>query len=329
MVAHRRIDRGAVLLVAAVLATGCLGAAREHSGRSASAPPTARVLAALDAVAPDSSAPSAAAATPLVHPAPTSAPTTDPGIDGAPAGGQPFAPEATPRPGPSPRPTAAPEPSPGPTPAPPVALDPPPGPGKFRMDLYRPGDHVRQVTTSMCVPASMQMMINMMESGPADRTRQTQRELYQQARSFSPWLTAERGGASARGWAAVLTQMGYGNFQLLTLPTMDEALRSAARQMRLTGKPVGLLVWSGRHAWVMSGFKASADPAWTNEFEVSAVWLEDPWYGRTDRTWGAGLQRHTLMSTADLRSSFVSWRSRHWQGISPTAPRFVIVAPLS
>ena len=324
MLAHRHIDRGAVLLLAGVMATGCLGAAQEPSGGTTSTPPTARAVAALQAVPPASPTLTTTAPTPVAN----LAPTTDPGIGGAPAGG-PLAPVSTPRPGPSPRPTAVPQPSPAPTPAPVVALDPPPGPGKFRMDLYSRGDHVRQVTTSMCVPASMQMMINMMEGGPPDRTRETQRELYQQARSFSPWLTAERGGASARGWAAVLTQMGYGNFQLLTLSTMDEALRSAARQMRLTGKPVGLLVWSGRHAWVMSGFRATADPAWRNEFEVSAVWLEDPWYGRTDRKWGAGLQPHTLMSTDDLRASFVSWRSRHWQGISPSESRFVIVAPLS
>ena len=34
----------------------------------------------------------------------------------------------------------------------------------------------------------------------------------------------------------------------------------AAKAMRTTGKPVGLLMWRGRHAWVMSGFRATADP---------------------------------------------------------------------
>ena len=42
--------------------------------------------------------------------------------------------------------------------------------------------------------------------------------------------------------------------------TLDEALRLAAASIRQTNRPVGLLVWRGRHAWVMSGFKATADP---------------------------------------------------------------------
>jgi hypothetical protein len=42
--------------------------------------------------------------------------------------------------------------------------------------------------------------------------------------------------------------------------TIDEAMRLAAMSIRTTGRPVGLS--SGRaHAWVMSGFEATADPA--------------------------------------------------------------------
>lgn len=267
------------------------------------------------------------AATPAVAPLPT------PGLSAAP-----LAParttDATVQPSPSgaPSPTssasAVPTPSAAPTPSPvPLVLDPPAKPGKFAMDVYRPHAHVRQATTSMCVPASMQIMINLMSAGDPDRSRETQDELYALARSYSPWISADRDGASARGWAAGLEQLGYGHFEMTSLPTMDEALRSAARQMRFTGKPAGLLVWKGDHAWVMSGFKASADPAWTDEFDVTAVWIEDPWSGRTDRTWGAGLDPHTLLATDELRDDFVSWPSRWFAPVFGAAERFVIVAP--
>jgi hypothetical protein len=196
------------------------------------------------------------------------------------------------------------------------------------MDIYRTHAHVRQATVSMCVPASMQIMLNLMNAGEPDRTRATQDGLYSLARSYSPWLTAERGGASARGWAAGLNELGYGDFELMALGSMDEALHKAAQQMRFTGKPVGLLVWRGDHAWVMSGFKATADPGWTDDFEVTAVWIEDPWFGRTDRKWGEGLAPHSLVGTEAMRADFVSWTAPHLSfqyGID----RFYLVLPLS
>ena len=208
-------------------------------------------------------------------------------------------------------------------------LEPPAKQGKFAMDLYLPRAHVRQATNAMCVPASMQIMINLMSGLAPDRSKATQHSLYTLARSYSPWITPDRVGASANGWAAGLDQLGYGNFDLMSLATMDEALKAAARQMRFTGKPVGLLVWEGDHAWVMSGFKATADPGWTDDFEVTAVWIEDPWYGRLDRTWGRGLEPHTLLTTDELRDDFVNWPSRWFAGIFGTQNRYVIVAPIS
>lgn len=198
------------------------------------------------------------------------------------------------------------------------------------MDLHRRQAHVRQVTTAMCVPASMQIMINLMSGGAPDRTEETQRELYALARSYSPWITPDRRGAAANGWAAGLEYLGYGNFEPQGLPTLDEALRTAARQMRFLNKPVGLIVWSGDHAWVMSGFRATADPAWTDNFDVTAVWIEDPWSGRTDRTWGKGLAPHTLVSRDDLGDDFLAWPSRWFARLSGASSyRWVIVAPLA
>jgi hypothetical protein len=340
---HRHLARLAALLAGALLSAGCLGSpVTEHTLPAGGMPPPAAApRAAAPTTVPASQVGRAPSPTP--SPAPSLLPTAEPLVAAAPAGGssaaRPPAVDGPPVPAPTPAPSA---PSALPTRQPAVAvpwnpgpispavlasLEPAPRPGKFRLDLYRDGDHVRQVTMSMCVPASMQMMINIMEAGTPDRSRQTQKELYELARSWSPWLTADRGGASARGWAAGLAQLGYGDFALLTLPTMDEALRAAARQMRVSGKPVGLLVWAGKHAWVMSGFKATADPAFTDDYEVTAVWVEDPWFGRTDRTWGTGLAPHTLITADELADKFVTWRSRYYLSSDSSVGRFVIVAP--
>jgi len=197
------------------------------------------------------------------------------------------------------------------------------------MDISQPKAFVRQATTAMCVPASMQIMINLMTDAAPDRSRETQNSLYTLARSYSPWITPDRRGASANGWAAGLNHLGFGQFETMSIGSMTEALKVAARQMRYTGKPVGLIVWAGDHAWVMSGFKSTADPAWTDDFEVTAVWVEDPWYGRTDRTWGTGLAPHSLVSKTDLADDFVNWPSRYFAPAYGMSERYVIVAPRS
>jgi hypothetical protein len=206
-----------------------------------------------------------------------------------------------------------------------IRLRPRPRRGAFRMDLYRPGDHVRQYTGSWCVGASMQMMINIIERGRPDRSRRTQKALYDLARDVSPW-EERRPGASTYGWAGGLTELGHGPYVELSSPGKQGALRIAARQMRYTRKPVGLLVWSGRHAWVMSGFRATADPGYTDDFEVTHVYIEDPWAGRTSPGWGRGLDPHTLVR-ANRLSGFTRWSSSHRPEYGRDG-HYVIVAPL-
>jgi hypothetical protein len=41
------------------------------------------------------------------------------------------------------------------------------------MDLYREGAFVSEVEKYMCLPAAMQVMINIMKDGPPDRTAKT------------------------------------------------------------------------------------------------------------------------------------------------------------
>jgi hypothetical protein len=193
------------------------------------------------------------------------------------------------------------------------------------MDLYDRNDHVPQYTSSWCVGASMQMMINMMDRGAPDRRVSTQRRLYKLARQVSPWIE-ERPGASTYGWAGGLERLGYGRFVEMASGSKQGALRIAARQMRFTGRPVGLLVWEGEHAWVMSGFKATADPAWTDNFRVTAVWIEDPWAGRNSSYWGRGLSPHSLIAVENLRG-FVRWESFHRPEYGKRG-KFTIVAPV-
>src|SRR6188472_4196220 len=148
----------------------------------------------------------------------------------------------------------------------------------YTLDLGNRSDYVGQTNLVQCVGASMQMMLNMIEPG-ADRSARTQLRLQKLARTWSPPRLdgGVRKGASVVGWATGLSLEGAGPYKVVGVDTLDEALLVAARAMRRTGRPVGLLVWRGRHAWVMSGFHATGDPLLAGS-RVTAAIVEDPLY---------------------------------------------------
>jgi hypothetical protein len=125
------------------------------------------------------------------------------------------------------------------------------------------------------------------------------------ARSLAP---APDGAVEPEGWAAGLKELGYGNFEVRTAPTIRAAVQLAARQMRLTGRPVGLLTWRGAHSWVMSGFTATLDPAVSDKFKVSALYIEDVWYPRISSIWGPSDPPDTLVAVGDLSIDYLPWK---------------------
>lgn len=176
----------------------------------------------------------------------------------------------------------------------------------FTLDLSTPGDFVAQTNFVQCVGASMQMMLNLIQP-ENDRTAATQLRLQDLARSLSGQRPdgAPRKGASVRGWTAGLNLLGAGPYRTLGDRELQTVLKLAARAMRETNRPVGLLVWRGRHAWVMAGFTATADPRLTDEFEVTRVVVLDPLYPYGSKTWGASPKPRQSLAIAELGRQFV------------------------
>jgi hypothetical protein len=171
----------------------------------------------------------------------------------------------------------------------------------FAMNLYRKGDFVAQYTFEWCVGASLQMALNMATTR-SHTSRADQQQLWEMARdrSFSPF-----GGANPIGWTAVLNELGVGPYELVSIPTLDEALTTAAKAIRATKRPVGLVMWRGRHAWVMSGFESTADPRFSDDFDVSGIRVLDPLYPHGSSRWGQSPKPNSLVSRATLGKQFV------------------------
>jgi hypothetical protein len=244
--------------------------------------------------------------------APTPAPTGElaPSGDGTTAGE------------PAPSATLEPASTASPTPAPTseaAQADPEP----FAMNLYRKGDYVAQYTFEWCVGASLQMALNM-ATDDTRRSRADQQRLWEMARdtSFSPF-----GGANPRGWTATLNELGIGPYELVSLPTYDEALTVAAEAIRATKRPVGLVMWRGRHAWVMSGFESTADPRRFDEFDVTGIRVLDPLYPHGSSVWGASPRPNSLVSPETLAKQFVLRDSRRVNLGVP--PGYLLVLPVA
>ena len=193
----------------------------------------------------------------------------------------------------------------------------------FGLNLYREGDFVPQYTFEWCVGASMQMTLNMIEE-PNSTSREDQERLWTMARNRS---SDQWGGASGRGWVAVLNGMGAGPYKLTGIPDYQDALREAAIALRTTGRPVGLIMWRGRHAWVMSGFESLGDPAVDEDFVVTGIHVLDPLYPHGDATWGPSPEPNALLTPDELARQYKARDKRSWTYDAPTG--YVMILPVA
>ena len=134
-----------------------------------------------------------------------------------------------------------------------------------------------------------------------DGSKRSQRRLWRAARARSP--NSPYNGANPIGWAAMLNELGLGPYRLVSRPDFDAAVRTAARALAETGKPVGLVVWAGHHAWVMTGFEASGDPRLKGA-RVTRVRVMDPLYPHRSK-WGRAPAPDQLIGLEALARQFV------------------------
>ena len=284
----RGVRRSAGRLAVLLLGLSLAGCGTSFSADAADAPSIA------------AAAPSTIAATP--PPAPTEPPVA------APAATVPPLPAAAP---------VLPSPVPVTTPAP----EPPRR--AFAMNLYRSGDFVAQYTNEWCVGASLQMTLNM-ATAKSHTSRASQRALWKmaQARSFSPY-----GGANPRGWTAALNDLGVGPYVLVSIPDFDGALEVAASAIRETRRPVGLVMWHGRHAWVMSGFESIGDPRVHDDIKVTGVRVLDPLYPNGSSAWGRSPKPNALLKPSTLAKQFVLRDSSNSRVDLGVGPGYLLILP--
>lgn len=216
---------------------------------------------------------------------------------------------------PSPTPSATPSVTPSPSP---TATRQPQAGWSGSYSVYRTRTFAVQVNDFTCVAASTQMMLNTIKGTHQHSTRQ-QKMIWQYAQANSYYPVSDN-GADVGGWVAALEHWGAGRYYFDVSSSMQTALRHAATQMRLTGKPVGIIVWGthGGHAWVMTGFTSDRDPRSGGTFNVTSIQAMGPLWplGTIDgHSYDPGPK--TWVSLAELTRKFTAYyapRSPEWVG---------------
>jgi hypothetical protein len=181
-------------------------------------------------------------------------------------------------------------------------------------NLYRDGVFVTQYTWTWCVGASAQAMLNIIKD-TSNTSRRRQKRLVTYAMNNDEHFDSNSGGSDAVGFARTLTRFGGGTYEPRVATTYRRAVRRAVKHIRRTGRPAGLLVKGGRHAWVLTGFDATADPARTNNFTITHVYVMGPLYPKQTKGW-YDLPPNTRLTWRQFKQPFRRFDD-------PDSPRFI------
>jgi hypothetical protein len=141
------------------------------------------------------------------------------------------------------------------------------------LDLYRRGVFATQQTFEWCVPAAVEMVLNIVEDRSVQSSAE-QAEFYRYGRAHG-YANYPEPGLDPKGADALLRRAGqaYADYRAASVDRME---REAVRQLRRTGKPVIVDVNTAVHAWVLTGFTATADPAVTSSFSITSFSVMGP-----------------------------------------------------
>jgi hypothetical protein len=212
-------------------------------------------------------------------------------------------------PKPSVEPTATPTLAPGQTAAPTPA--PTPTPQRVAVDVNLvtddPATHfITEIDHEWCAVAATQMVLAL--HGKAPLTEGFQRQLAGRIDEWESSRDSRNGGWGPTAMTLALAAYGVPGYEVRTYETRQDAMSDAARAIETTHAPVILLTWRGAHSWVMTGFRADADPLLFDDARMSGTYILDPWYPRVSSIWGASDKPGTFEDLSRMRDNYLPWR---------------------
>lgn len=174
------------------------------------------------------------------------------------------------------------------------------------IDLYRSGTFTTQKSWLWCTAADVQIIRNIARH-EHDHSATSQRRYFAWMRGHNHYTLPLSAGVDPAGWTAGLRHFVDDRYRLVASRTFAAALKAAVTNLRQTNLPVGITVANGNHAWILTGFTATADPLRTTSFTVTSVRVVGPLFGLQSRN-GYDMRPDTRLTPAHLRRYFTPWR---------------------
>jgi hypothetical protein len=246
----------------------------------------------------------------------------------------------TPRPSPSPTPDPTPEPTRRPSHAP-ATPTPQPTPVRAPVDVALVDDHqavfASQHTEKWCAVAGTQMVLAIL--GLGDTSVEFQTQIANRIGEWDSWEDSHNGGWGPAAVQRALAAYGAGGYEVRAYATYTDALRDSAIAISTLDQPVVLFPWWGAHTWVMTGYRADADPTVFPDAVISGAYILDPWYPRFSNIWGQSDGPGNFETLAELERNWPAFQGPPgYESIGPgwTRPegrypdrdgRFVVLIP--
>jgi hypothetical protein len=163
-----------------------------------------------------------------------------------------------------------------------------------------------EVRNDWCAPAGVQMALAVL--GLVDTSQRTQVEIAGRVREWESYDDSHNGDWGPAAIALALEAYGAPGYEIRAFETRSGALRDAAIAIEATGAPAILLTWRGAHTWVMTGFRADADPAVFKNAKMEGTYILDPWYPRDSSIWGPSDPAGTFQDADEMQRNFLPWK---------------------
>ena len=206
-----------------------------------------------------------------------------------------------PTPDPTSSPTAAPtlEPSASATPSPTPPLRQP-------VDVAIVDDHAAvfasQLTDKDCAVAATQMVLTIL--GLGNTSREFQQQIKDRIGEWESWEDSHNGGWGPAAVSLALAEYGAPRYEIRAYTSYTDALRDSAIAISEMNKPVVMFPWWGAHTWVMTGYRADADPLLFPDATISGAYVLDPWYPRDSSIWGPSDRPGNFEDLAELERNW-------------------------
>ncbi len=144
--------------------------------------------------------------------------------------------------------------------------------------------------------------------GHGDTSKAFQRELQGKVHAWESYKDSHNGDWGPSAMSLALDAYGVKGYEVRAYTTRQGALRDGAKAIERTGSPVILLAWRGAHTWVMTGFRANADPAVFADAKVTGAYILDPWYPDVSSIWGPSDPPGTFQNESEMIRNYLKWK---------------------